>query len=163
MIFRTASPSDIPALAALATQTFCDAFAHTYEADELEQRIRETRSEAYFRDALARHTVLLAELDGRMVGYAEFGPGDDGAMVLARLYVLASHQRQGIGGRLLEAALQAPGMQARVYLDVWEHSVAARRLYERYGFRDTGRRDEDGDIIMVLDGASPEIRTVHDT
>ena len=75
-----------------------------------------------------------------------------GGMILARVaadeaevVTLAVHpdvSRQGIGGGLLRAAMdQAGEMGARMmFLEVDVENAVARRLYERSGFTEVGRR-----------------------
>lgn len=51
-------------------------------------------------------------------------------------------RRSGVGGRLLQAALEAAreGGATAVYLEVAEDNIAARRLYAGHGFEEVGRR-----------------------
>jgi len=157
MNIRPATEADIQALSALATQTWLDAFSHRYPQEEHAGRIEKYRSEQYFTKALTRDVIFLAEQDGALIGYVEFGPPDlpiptqAGDQEITRLYVLASHQRKGIGKALLETVLAHPLMQAAqtIYLDVWEKNEGAIRLYTSYGFKETDQII-DGDVIMVL-------------
>ncbi|HVF20104.1 MAG TPA: GNAT family N-acetyltransferase [Mycobacteriales bacterium] len=83
--------------------------------------------------------ALVAEQEGRLVGFVAFGgPRDDDAdadaEVLA-LYVDEKHWGTDIGHRLLVAARQAMGAQGhrRFYLWVLADNPRARRFYERAG------------------------------
>ena len=114
-----------------------------------------------WRKYLAHDRVLLAEDGTRLVGYLQFGPHEPDGVFFHRLYVATDRLGQGIGSRLLRAALDAPEVRAapEVLIDVWEHNTGARRLYERFGFVATGQRTPDfvtasgevspGDLIMV--------------
>ncbi len=156
MNIREANVNDIQALAELATRTYKDAFGPTFTAEELTKRVEETRSVRYFSDAFKKDVVLLAEEANQLVGYLEFGPVDlpiettDGDQELSRLYVLKQYQRRGIGKLLMETALAHPMLRKTrtVWLDVWEKNEGAVRLYESYGFENTGKII-DGDIIML--------------
>jgi ribosomal protein S18 acetylase RimI-like enzyme len=90
--------------------------------------------------------VLVAEQDGAVVGYVFAGM--EGADYMVRrgpagavydLVVDPDHRRQGIGGRLLGAALQAlAGRGApRAVLLTAEKNADAQRLFERTAFRRT--------------------------
>lgn len=147
MIIRAAEAGDIAALAELARGTFCDAFGHSLDASDLAAHLQNTLSDAYFRAAAAADVFLLAEIDARPIGYAQFGaveipaPGrSPGDQELRRLYVEAAFQGRGIGWQLLDAALAHPRLKtaANVFLDVWDQNDGARRLYERYGFTVVG-------------------------
>jgi GNAT superfamily N-acetyltransferase len=90
--------------------------------------------------------VLLAEDDGRAVGYALVAmhePGDDTHVTRERfaelktLSVLEGRRAAGIGTRLLEAVfaeLRAVGVR-ELLIGVLAANRDAARLYERYGFR----------------------------
>jgi ribosomal protein S18 acetylase RimI-like enzyme len=144
---RAAEPNDAPALSALARRTWSDAFGPGVSPEDLASELEATRSEAYFADALREKTILVAEEDGELLGYVQFGdvtipevearPGDQS---LNRLYVDTALQGRGLGRRLLEAALQHPRLASasRIFLAVWDENDRAVGLYESYGFRKVG-------------------------
>ena len=77
------------------------------------------------------------------------------------LAVIHEHRKQGVGGMLLLEALleirMAKPETEHITLEVRESNTAAIKLYEKFNFRETGRRtnyysnpNEDG-IIMGLD------------
>ena len=74
------------------------------------------------------HEVWVAEVDGRLVGYAALH--DD---LLGHIYVHPSAQSRGIGTALLDHAKALRPRGLRLY--VFQQNVGARRLYERAGFR----------------------------
>jgi hypothetical protein len=73
---RHAKVSDLRELADLAKRTWSDAFGtgvcQDYHAAELE----EGRSEEYFAAALRDKSILVAETNGVLVGYVQFGDED---------------------------------------------------------------------------------------
>ena len=63
---------------------------------------------------------------------------------LAELFVVPERRRSGIGGRLLQATLDHARQRGASYIDLTttEDDVAARHLYEKFGFvRTWGRTD----------------------
>ncbi len=116
---------------------------------------------------LEQDTFLVAETDGRMIGYVQFGKcgfaeaNPEMDYEVRRLYVLAEFQNQGIGAQLMDAALNQPRMKnaPRIFLDVWEHNHGAQRFYERYGFQVIGAQrfevasgeETSADLIMGRD------------
>ncbi len=104
--------------------------------------------------------MKVAELDNRVVGFVCVRFLLDMTHILD-IAVMPGHQRMGIGGILLLDALQeikrTRPETKHITLEVRESNIAAIKLYEKSGFRKTGRRrnyysspDEDG-IIMGLD------------
>ena len=87
------------------------------------------------------HEVVVAELDGRVAGFAAFG--DD---LLAHLCVDPSEQGRGIGSALLERAKEARPDGFRLW--VFQRNEDARRFYENRGCR----------LVEMTDGAANEER-----
>jgi len=101
-------------------------------------------------DGDSTHRLLVAELDGRVVGWASFGAGRDAGMTelgeLAGLYVHPDHWSHGVGHALLERVeqeLRADGRDES-YLWVLHGNERAIRFYERHGWTaDGGEKLED--------------------
>lgn len=100
--------------------------------------------------------VLVAEQDGVVLGYVRLeqpGPLPSHAHVLVvnGLAVEPARQGQGIGRRLLEAALEEARRRGarKVSLRVLAPNTRARRLYESCGFVQEGVLREE----FLLDGA----------
>ena len=146
---RRATPADAATLSRLSARTFVETFGHLYPPDDLQ---------AFLADAYAvgkQHTILshpdyavwLLEDAGEAVGHAAAGPcGLPHAEVapgdgeLKRLYLLASHQRGGWGGRLFDTAMDwldrhGPCTQ---WIGVWSGNAGAQRFYARRGFVPVG-------------------------
>jgi ribosomal protein S18 acetylase RimI-like enzyme len=94
--------------------------------------------------------LTVATIGGRVVGFglwspamepAWFDPGVDRWAELCELHVHPRFQNRGIGTRLVRAAIR----QARhdgfptMYLETEESNAAARRAYEKAGFREHDR------------------------
>jgi ribosomal protein S18 acetylase RimI-like enzyme len=86
--------------------------------------------------------MYLAWLDGKGVGIAGVYSGMDGWQVIS-MWVDPAHRGRGAGGRLLDEAVgfaRAHGA-GEVLLSVTDGNDVARRLYEQYGFADTGANE----------------------
>ncbi len=104
---------------------------------------------------------LVAELDGRIVGYI----GAHVIMDEAHVTTFGVHpdcRRRGIGERLLVEMLRR-AMDAgcrRVTLEVRESNLGAQALYRRYGFAPISRRrayysdDQEDAVVMWIDDMS---------
>jgi ribosomal-protein-alanine N-acetyltransferase len=133
---RSASLDDVPAL--LAIEREAPSAAHW-------------TAEQYAR-LVESGVVLMSEEPQRITGFvcANIVAGD---WEIENLVVDQQNRRRGIGDALLGELLRSPKIEAdsAVWLEVRESNQAARRLYEKHGFRETGRRggyyrnpDEDG-------------------
>jgi ribosomal-protein-alanine acetyltransferase len=86
-------------------------------------------------------TVLVIEQDGRVVGFI-VGRQVDDEWEIENIAVTGSARRFGLGSRLLGEFLRLVrdrGGRA-VFLEVRESNRAARALYEKWAFVETGRR-----------------------
>ena len=81
-------------------------------------------------------TTLVAELDGRIVGFGRWDPKGE----IPALYVLRDAQGYGIGRRLMEAMLERLSDCTQVRLEVLEGNDRAIGFYEHMGFRLDGTR-----------------------
>jgi len=79
-------------------------------------------------EGLFEATLLVAEIDGKAVGFAGFTDDE-----VTWLYVAPARYRQGIGRALLEAVLREAG--GPLSLDVLAGNTAALALYQSAGFR----------------------------
>ena len=88
--------------------------------------------------------ALVAETDGAVVAYAWLHEG-----LLRALYVHPSHQRRGIGARLLAeiGAIAADGFE----LWVFEANDGAIRFYERHGAKFVRKTDGSGNEEKLPD------------
>jgi RimJ/RimL family protein N-acetyltransferase len=116
-----------------------------YEPDERETTVEEQRSAIHDLLATGNSTVLLAEVDGQLVGYVGCYGGEF-RRVRHVGYVVAgvrtAYSGRGIGTLLFEALegwARQRGMQ-RLELTVQEHNQAGIRLYRKMGFQVEGTR-----------------------
>jgi ribosomal protein S18 acetylase RimI-like enzyme len=94
---------------------------------------------------LQQHSTcfLVAERDGMSVGYVE-GNVAGGRAHIGRLAVAPQHQGQGIGGLLLQGALERLWAEGAglVTLNTQKDNYRSQRLYRRFGFRRLGAEIE---------------------
>jgi ribosomal-protein-alanine N-acetyltransferase len=123
---RRVERADVPALTRIEQRCFTDPW-----------------SEAGIRESIQSETTiaLLAENTEGELGYLMARlSGEEGEIL--NLAVLPGHRRQGVGRRLLEqglALLIGRGVR-EAYLEVRESNLAARDLYQGFGFRPVGMR-----------------------
>jgi ribosomal protein S18 acetylase RimI-like enzyme len=140
-VVRPATPADAEGIARVHVRTWQGAYAHVFPAKELASVSIDRRTD-YWRTALADSTtVLVAEVDGEVAGFADVGSSHDadghGVGELRAIYVEPAHWDAGIGRELGVAAdesLRALGFDEAT-LWVLEDNPRARRFYEAGGWR----------------------------
>ncbi len=129
MNIRRATQDDLPAIVTLERRT--NAAAHWSE-DQYQSILRE---------AAPRRVMLVGEKQGELKSFlvARVLEVD---WELENIVVAAEQQRQGVGTALLQAMMTEARTAAAssVLLEVRESNLAARRLYEKAGFAEEGRR-----------------------
>lgn len=96
---------------------------------------------AFFSEKRQPELYQVAELDGVVSGYVDLHqdipiPSHAHVRQIGGLAVAPAAQGKGVGGQLLEAAVNVARQQGatKVTLRVLGHNTGARRLYERRGF-----------------------------
>ncbi|MFD7304491.1 GNAT family N-acetyltransferase [Streptomyces pharetrae] len=111
--------------------------------------------EPFFRDTAGPDDHLVAELDGRVVGYIRLGfptpvPSNSHVRHVRGLGVAEEARGRGVGRALVRAAVEEAraGGFRRITLRVLGHNTRARALYESEGFVVEGVQPEE----FFLDG-----------
>ena len=105
--------------------------AHPFLTEEFFERERREIAERWMPAA----DTIVAELDGRVVGFLSLIDDEVGA-----IFVAPESQGAGVGRTLMDtAAEQHPVLE----LDVFEENAIGRRFYDTYGFETVGRHMND--------------------
>lgn len=146
---REPRPDEAAAIAAVHTTCWAETYAGRVSETFYDEAARERRRGMW--DGLlasselaeGRRIARVAVVDGALVGVALAGPCGEAHAVrdeqLFILYVLAAHQRRGLGGALLEAVLRDRPAQ----LWVAEGNTRALDFYRRHGFALDGATELD--------------------
>ncbi len=144
-VIRPATSDDIGKVRNLLVATWHD----TYDSLLGVERVTETTNRWHALDVLTTQAArpnasfLVASQSGEAVGHAFAVEQDGDVLLLSRLYVLPTCQRQGIGDELLRVAVRRhPGMK-RVQLVVEARNTKALAFYGRHGFMITGEIEEE--------------------
>ncbi len=135
-------------IAELAWESLMEPYRHILDPDLFERRLGDWRSRkrAAVKQHLQQHPewVIVAELDGQVVGFATYIlHQDSGIGEIGNNAVLPQYQGHGIGGRMYEVIMQRfreSGMAwAHVFTWLDEGHARARRAYEKAGFEQVFR------------------------
>jgi ribosomal protein S18 acetylase RimI-like enzyme len=146
LILRPATPADVPALSALAIESFVAKFGPLYNAQDLASFLAESLEEGPIAAEMAKSDRIyrLAEAGGRLVGFCKIGltcgfpehARGSRVMELKQLYTASDATGMGIGGKLMDWAMgqfEARGAD-EVQISVYAGNDGGHRFYERYGF-----------------------------
>ena len=174
MIIREATIDDIPALSAFASYVYCQTFGSngifpkelSMSDGQLSQIIKEEKSEEAFNHTMVKKgdVFLIAEKQNQIVGYIGIRNPEinviDGRQPTNKdqatngIYVHPDFHRQGIGKRLLEAALNEPRLKnaENIYAVVWEENKPSFNLFTKNEFQVVGKKEVlSGDEIIGYD------------
>ena len=172
VVVRTATAEDIAAVHTVRVETWRDAYSgivpdHVLAGLDASDPDAIAAQRARLRQPTPRTDLLVAELDGRVVGFAALGPERESTQPGAAprldaqigevyaIYVVPAAQGRGTGRALMREALdrlRAHGFR-RATLWVLEANSPARAFYERVGMKPTGERQP-----VTIGVPLPEVR-----
>ena len=131
---RRAVPDDVAAVCGFGEAYIRNHYAPLIGADAADGQVRAWWNETQIGTAVAGGLVVVAEVDGELVGVGQRGRrGAD--HVVYKLYVHPGHRGRGLGPRLLDALIaQLPADADRLYIEHFVGNARAGAFYEREGF-----------------------------
>jgi L-amino acid N-acyltransferase YncA len=116
--------------------------------------------EAWFHDHQGRFSVLVAEKEGKVIGWASLNPYSHrcaykGVADLS-VYIDRNYRGQGVGSTLLEALEKAAKEQEfyKIVLFTFPFNQGGQGLYQKMGYRQVGVFEKqgvmDGELIDVM-------------
>lgn len=143
-IIRQMTEKDIEAVQQVARKSW-----HTTYQGIIPMSIQEEfLTRAYSKEMLAKRLMFshlfVAELDGKVVGFANYSPmTEQGVAELNAIYLLPDYQAMGIGTALLKAGLDFLKEVNIIYLNVEQDNEIGKRFYKRKGFNIVEKFTED--------------------
>ena len=160
---RIARADDAKGIARVHVESWRDAYAgllpdrHLLQLDPERHAIGWTRTLARADD---RRHILVAEVDGEVVGFATFGPGrndrpgNEGEIYM--LYVATDWREMGIGRQLVQASFVALWEVGKSAASIWclAENAAAIGFYKRLGGERiaTPRAEDVGGVVFPVIG-----------
>jgi ribosomal protein S18 acetylase RimI-like enzyme len=143
---RPAGFDDLGRIRSVAEESWSKAYASIIPPEAQHRALATWYETEAIKSAIAEGGALflVAVAYEQVVGFIHLGPPQGGELKLFRIYVLPENARQGVGTRLLEAAVSTcKARGARISVAVAERNFPARAFYERSGFVLTGTRTVD--------------------
>jgi len=154
-MIRRGKPNDAQLLFKLGTTTFEDTFGNTCTKEDMKYVLDLFFNEQQCLEELSddQDNFFFFEEEGIAKGYMRINkkhecPIDEiknsSPIELVRLYVLKDYHGAGIANALMDYACEFAKSQGgqTLYLSVWEYNFRARGFYEKYGFKNTGIKND---------------------
>ena len=142
IMIRSATVADAPAIGHVHHLSWMETYQGLIDEEYLKTRSEEHSVERFQNEGCK--DILVAELDGEIVGFAKFGVSRDEdlpeAGEIQALYLLEKGQKKGIGRRLLEFAMRIQTDRRVFFLWVMESNDKAIRFYQHLGFSFDGSK-----------------------
>jgi len=165
---KVATIQDAATLARLGKKTFLQTYASHNTKENMDLYIKRSFSKKILMEELAdiANFYLLADLDGKAVGYAKlrenktpFHDKKIEAVELERIYVLEEHKGHHIGSDLMQQCLNFARIRHYkvMWLGVWEQNPEAVAFYQKWQFQTFGSQnfelgdDTQTDFLMKRD------------
>ncbi|MFM7706731.1 MAG: GNAT family N-acetyltransferase [Gammaproteobacteria bacterium] len=165
-MMRPATAADAALVAALAEQTFREAFSAQNPPEQMDRHCRENFGVDIQAQEIAApdRLTLLIESQGRAAGFAQLrwdtppevvsatAPGE-----IQRFYLLQKFHGAGLAATLMSACLEMLRTRGSdvAWLGVWEENPRAIAFYRKQGFVEVGRKvfmvgtDPQRDLVMA--------------
>lgn len=133
---RPATVNDIAAIQSVGQAAWRDTYTGLVPDGYLDEGFTRSWAREGFVQALdnAYIHLLVAELDGAIIGVAQLGWSEKGIASLWRLYLLSEVRRQGLGQRLWETIIADLPPLIHTYRTSVVRGNPALRFYQRLGF-----------------------------
>ncbi|THE11646.1 GNAT family N-acetyltransferase [Bacillus timonensis] len=102
---------------------------------------------------IERSFLFVAEVDGSVVGFANFSPvREDGKVELGSIYLYPEYQGKGIGSALLQQGIKDLDGVKEIYINVEKDNKIGKTFYEAKGFEMVKEFDDefDGHILKTV-------------
>lgn len=107
-------------------------------SEEKRQRLEERKKNINVNPLV--HTWI-AKVNEKIVGFVATEKGDRHNRLQA-IYILPSYQKQGIGKKFMDVALQWFGNEKPILVNVASYNIAAIDFYKSYGFKENSTQQE---------------------
>ncbi|MED4227542.1 GNAT family N-acetyltransferase [Neobacillus cucumis] len=133
---------------------------HTYEGI-IPLQIQESFLKSAYNDEMMQRRlessfIYVSEVDGKIVGFANFSPVEDGKTELLAIYLNPEYQGKGIGTALLNEGIKNLEGAKQVFINVEKENNIGTTFYQAKGFKVVSEFDDDFDghtlktVRMVL-------------
>ncbi|MBH5316458.1 GNAT family N-acetyltransferase [Paenibacillus sp. GSMTC-2017] len=154
---RTMQLSDIQHVQHVAKTSWNATYDGLIPVESQEKFLKSVYNDEMMLRRLDRSMLYVAELKGKIVGFANFSfVKEDGKVELVAIYIDPEHQGNGIGSVLLKEGISLSQGAKEVFLNVKKDNLIGRQFYDAKKFEVIEEFDDDFDghilktVRMVL-------------
>lgn len=156
VLIRQAIGDDLDAVVDVGRRTWPATYASMFEDGLVSLFLEKKWTKQALVPCIRSGRTLVAEVAGRIVGMASYGPHDT-ALALWRLYVLPEAQGRGIGARLLgEVMSHAEAVGRELHIPFTDGNTSAYRFSCSHGFTRM-RRESQGEMPDLIWMSRPDV------
>ncbi|MBB4826896.1 ribosomal protein S18 acetylase RimI-like enzyme [Sporosarcina luteola] len=135
-MIRPMTAEDIGHVQQIARITWNDTYKEIIPEDIQINFLTRTYSDAMLRKRMEKTCVLIAEYEGKPIGFLNYTKKDeDGDSELTAMYILPDYQHAGFGKKMMEHALESLRTAKKLFVYVDSRNEMARAFYEKQGFQ----------------------------
>jgi ribosomal protein S18 acetylase RimI-like enzyme len=143
-IIRKMKKKDIAQVQDVAWKTWHATYAEIIPLQIQDKFLESAYSNKMMKSRLRKTHVFVAEVDRKVVGFANYSPvSNEGNLELAALYLYPDYQGRGIGTALLNAGIKQLTNVKKVTLSVEKNNQIGAAFYKAKGFAVTEEYDDD--------------------
>ncbi|MCM3214619.1 GNAT family N-acetyltransferase [Niallia taxi] len=156
-VIRKIKQEDITQVQDVAKTTWNATYEGIIPAEVQENFLKSAYNEDRMKQRIDSTTLYVAEVEGTVVGFANFSPvRENGKVELGAIYLYPEHQGKGIGSALVNAGIKDLDGVNEIYINVEKDNKIGKTFYEAKGFEVVKEFDDDFDghilktVRMVL-------------
>jgi len=135
-IIRNMSKKDIKEVQDVAKRSWNSTYQGIIPKDIQEKFLKAAYSNEMMEKRLHKSIVFVAEMENKVVGFANFMPvNDEGQSELSAIYLYYDYQGNGSGTALLKKGIKELKGVKEIFIDVEKENDIGRIFYEAKGFK----------------------------
>ncbi|WP_170150267.1 GNAT family N-acetyltransferase [Oceanobacillus halophilus] len=147
---------DIPQVQHVAKTSWNSTYEGIIPLDIQNNFLQNAYSYKNMKRRLKHTTIFVAEMDGKIVGFANYSPvSKEGSTILGAIYIYPEYQGKGIGSAFLKEGMEKLGDVRKIQLNVEKNNIIGMRFYEAKGFEKVREYEDDfdGHILKTVEMA----------
>ncbi len=151
VFIRPMRKKDISAVQKIARISWYDTYENLIPLDIQNRFLNSAYSDDALINRLNHSHLFIAEVTGKIVGFANFSPVKDGKIELGAMYLEPDYQGKGIGTSLLAKGIELIGVK-QVIVYVEKDNKKGMNFYHAKGFEFVSEKEEEfgGHLLQTV-------------